>query len=135
VDAAVGDVAVRSLLAILALLAMTGCTTLWSDAKKDIYPAGYEAQCQRANDEARARVTRIAGHELRRTRGWHVRLVEGADSPYGKAIRCDASPTGWAGAVTEGNNTVVVRSRMDAGTLVHEGQHYWGKMNNVEVGL
>jgi hypothetical protein len=77
----------------------------------------------------------MAGRELKRTRGWHVRTVEGVDSPYGKAIRCDASPTGWAGAVTEGCNTVVVRSRMDAGTLVHEGRHYWGKMNGVEVGL
>jgi hypothetical protein len=117
----------------LALALSAGCLSIRDI--DDRYPDEIRALCERANVDGKAHVAKIMGKEPRRTIGWRVALVEGVDSPYGKALRSDLSPTGWAGALTRHNNTTVVRSRANAGTLKHEAIHYWANMNDVEVGL
>lgn len=125
-------IAVRTLIIVWA---SAGCSTFMGGQNADKYPAEIKAQCESANAWGKADIARRIGHEPRRTCGWQVRIVEGADSPYGKAIRCDMSPTGWAAATTEGNQTLIVRSRINDANLQHEARHYWAHTNGVEVGL
>lgn len=115
------------------LACLCGCATL-RDTGND-FPPEIAPLCERALADGQAQVERILGRPAERKRGWRVVLVDGIDSPYGKALRCAASPTGWAAAVTEHDHTTVVRSRATMSVLSHEARHYWANMNDVEVGL
>lgn len=88
--------------------------------KTDHFPAGRDDECRAAYAAAEREVARMIGRNVVKTMGWSVVIVPGEDSPYGKAIRCEASPTGWAGAVTRAMRTQVVECRCTRGTLVHE---------------
>lgn len=123
-----------SLFTIL-LLTLSGCVTSKPDMQ-DHYPAGHEAQCQRANDRAKGDVRKLLGHEPQRIAGWTVEIVKGEPCPFGgNALRSTKSPTGWAAALTGGCKTRIVEGRVNDDNLRHEGKHYWGYMNGVEVGL
>ena len=92
----------RIVIGLCALLLCGGCITSKPDMA-DHYPAGYEAQCQRANDRAKGDVRNVLGHEPQRIFGWTVEIVPGEPCPYGgRALRSTQSPTGWAAALTGG---------------------------------
>ena len=125
----------RIVIGLCALLLCGGCITSKPDMA-DHYPAGYEAQCQRANDRAKGDVRNVLGHEPQRIFGWTVEIVPGEPCPYGgRALRSTQSPTGWAAALTGGCKTKIVEGRVTDGNLQHEAKHYWGYMNGISVGL
>lgn len=103
----------------------------------DHFPAGMEQLCQRAYNKAAQDVAKIIGKTPQRLSGWTVVLVPGEPSPHGPAIRCAASPTGWAGAVTAAARTRVVESRVNLEVLRHEARHVIAGQNGAagKVGI